>query len=400
MVVFQNKGLIDLRGITTFGVCVKETDSPIGYFGTGLKYAIAVLLRHKQEVTLYRGDEVFQFTTRQIAMRNKTFDAVFMNDTELPFTTDLGKNWEPWMAYRELYCNVLDEEGVVTDEGSNECASGDTVFLVQGAVINEIHQNRGRYFLDNREPVHVGSKAEAYSNEASLRGVFYKGILVHHLDETPLYTYNLTGQHTLTEDRTLNSVYDGKRAIRGMIQQSVDRNFISDVLLAHPNSFEGCLDYGSWCEEGHGDTFLDVIGELRKKYKDHRVNKSAIAIHRRKRELSILPTESIALSVVQQKQLDKALNFCREGLGMDIDKFPLIVCADLGSGNLGRADPKTMTMYISKLCFDEGTKRVAAALLEEWTHLEHDVADETIEQKWVYLQQILSLGERLMGDPL
>ena len=38
-------GLIDLHGITTFGVCAKpEAENPIGYFGTGLKYALAFFL--------------------------------------------------------------------------------------------------------------------------------------------------------------------------------------------------------------------------------------------------------------------------------------------------------------------------------------------------------------------
>ena len=57
-------------------------------------------------------------------------------------------------------------------------------------------------------------------------------------------------------------------------------------------------------------------------------------------------------------------------------------------------------MYISKKCFSEGTKRVAVALLEEYTHCKHEVFDETPEQKWVYLEQIISLGERIHGEPL
>jgi hypothetical protein len=45
IVVFENPGEIDAAAIRTFGVSVKEGENPIGFFGTGLKYAIAILLR-------------------------------------------------------------------------------------------------------------------------------------------------------------------------------------------------------------------------------------------------------------------------------------------------------------------------------------------------------------------
>lgn len=46
MIIFRNKGVIDPKSITTFGVSSKENPGAIGFFGTGLKYAIAILLRH------------------------------------------------------------------------------------------------------------------------------------------------------------------------------------------------------------------------------------------------------------------------------------------------------------------------------------------------------------------
>ena len=45
-VVHVTKGKLDLRSLSTFGLNAKpNTTNPIGYFGTGMKYAIAVLLR-------------------------------------------------------------------------------------------------------------------------------------------------------------------------------------------------------------------------------------------------------------------------------------------------------------------------------------------------------------------
>lgn len=45
MIIFENSGEIDPQLISLIGVNVKESESAIGYFGTGLKYAIACLAR-------------------------------------------------------------------------------------------------------------------------------------------------------------------------------------------------------------------------------------------------------------------------------------------------------------------------------------------------------------------
>ncbi len=181
--------------------------------------------------------------------------------------------------------------------------------------------------------------------------------------------------------------------------RSTDKKFMRTMLMADVLTFEAGLSYTGWCGASPGKVFLDTIGELREEFKDVGINTSAIGLHKVERQYSILPTESMKLNKIQQIQLDRALRFCREGLGLDIDKFPLIICDDLGGG-LGRADIELKTMYMCIECFEQGTKRVAACLLEEWTHLEHKVGDETVEQKWIYLQQILSLGEQLLGEPL
>lgn len=58
MILFQNPGEIDLLSIASFGVSVKEGENPIGFFGTGLKYAIAVLLRTGHRITVMTGPRV------------------------------------------------------------------------------------------------------------------------------------------------------------------------------------------------------------------------------------------------------------------------------------------------------------------------------------------------------
>ena len=115
-IFFSNPGHMDILAATTLGVNAKTNDSPIGYFGTGLKYAIATLLRHNHEIVISIGDTYYTFFSTPMKSRNKSYHLVEMriNGDErrpLGFTTDLGKNWGIREAYRELYSNMLDEEG-------------------------------------------------------------------------------------------------------------------------------------------------------------------------------------------------------------------------------------------------------------------------------------------------
>ena len=86
--IFQNAGVMDPRAITTFGVSSKENDSAIGYFGTGLKYAIAVLLRYGCEITIWTGGQKYEFTTQKTRIRVNDFEIVQMNGEPLAFTTE------------------------------------------------------------------------------------------------------------------------------------------------------------------------------------------------------------------------------------------------------------------------------------------------------------------------
>ena len=95
MIVFENKGELDIRAIKTFGVNSKDNPaSAIGYFGTGLKYALAILLRAKHVVTIITGGKKYTFGVVTSKIRNYSFDIVTMNGEELGFTTELGKDWD------------------------------------------------------------------------------------------------------------------------------------------------------------------------------------------------------------------------------------------------------------------------------------------------------------------
>ena len=54
-VIFENPGTLDPRALTIMGLNAKENTNPIGYFGTGFKYGVAIALRDNCNVLIQDG---------------------------------------------------------------------------------------------------------------------------------------------------------------------------------------------------------------------------------------------------------------------------------------------------------------------------------------------------------
>jgi hypothetical protein len=100
--IYSNPGALDLRALTIMGMNAKpNTDSPIGYFGTGLKYAVAIALRHGLKLTIYDGaGTVLEFFTAEPISAGKHSPSVKCARGDpawhFPFTTEYGKDWALW----------------------------------------------------------------------------------------------------------------------------------------------------------------------------------------------------------------------------------------------------------------------------------------------------------------
>jgi hypothetical protein len=205
---FQNAGEIDPRLVTIMGTNVKEGANPIGYFGTGLKIAIAIVLRLGGQITIQSGEKQMTFYASDETIRGKIFGLIRMEtDGEiqfLGFTTELGKTWEPWMAYRELYCNMKDENGsvVLMDTMPSPC-KGNTRVLVDCPELLAVHKEPRLWLLPKVELLWKTPVLECYAGKSYVG--YYHGIRVCEFEKPTTFIYNLLGQHTLTEDRTLAS---------------------------------------------------------------------------------------------------------------------------------------------------------------------------------------------------
>lgn len=414
-VIFENQGTLPIQAITTMGVSVKEKDDAIGYFGTGLKYAIAVLLREGQRIVIGTDGQWFEFQARKATIRGQDFDVVWMTsldhengeapqEKELGFTTLLGQNWKVWQAYRELYCNAIDEKDgeVFTGSGdeiyrsvTNDAPKGRTLVIVEGKKFMEVHQDREHYLIDKDEkPYQQTILCDAYHGTGS--GLYYRGIRIADLRRPAMYRYNLKGHVELTEDRTLKYEFRGAWSVMSLVMASTDVEFIKKVLMAPRDSFEFKFDYLD-TSYSPGPAFLEAVGQLREEVGDSKVNPSAVRLHKERVARFILPTESDPMTSVQQKMLERGKTACGV-LGCSMDLFPIIYVESLGENILGKAENNTI--YLSKLAFDRGTKIVAGTLYEEYIHLKHKLDDYTLEMQNYLVDALMSAAENLTGEPL
>lgn len=387
IVCFQNKGIIDAVSICTFGVNAKDTDNPIGYFGTGLKYAIAVLLRENQEIEIKSGDESYKFDTIETEIRGKKFYVVRMNESLLGFTTELGKRWEMWQAFRELYCNALDENGEVFD-GETDHSQEKTTIIVKGKKFHDSYLEKDSIILN--APVlkaHHETDIHSGSNEA----VFYKKVRIYKLPKQTYYTYNIKNCLSITEDRTAESFHQVCARMADAIVRIDDIDIIENILLIGQRYFESEIDLTD-SHDRPSEIFLQTVQKLKFNPK---INKSALAVLA-KYEKRGEPKPS-DLTDIQSKQMDKATEFCSK-IGYNIAEFTVIATRDLTSGLMGLAE--NSTIYISIDAFGMGTKYVASTLIEEYLHLRTGYRDCTLELQNHLFNDIVSLGERLIGEPI
>lgn len=272
--VFVTDTIIDIKAFTMFGMNAKPNSiSPIGFFGTGLKISIAVLCRLGCKVRVLIDGVEHEFYTKKTNFRGKDFDVVRMRKRnsvlsswryqEMSYTTELGKNWEPWQVFRELESNTRDENGstILTDEAYSkpDKYKGKTVIIVDEPLVIDCYHLRDEIFLrDDLEEKFSNTKVQVFNQPSKY--LYYRGMRVLDLPLTSAFTYNILADQRLTEDRTLYS-HSALWAVRDIIMSSEDRDFISGIIKLDPEKFwEGKLDFDDSWSMG-GATFISVVSE-------------------------------------------------------------------------------------------------------------------------------------------
>lgn len=386
-VYFVNNGHLDLDFLRLMGVSVKD-DSAIGQFGTGLKYAIATLLRLNCKIRLYIGDEQYEFFTDEKVLRGATFRTVCLRSGDyterLGFTTDLGKNWTAEMAYRELASNAFDEGGDVFDS-TNACESHQTMFSVRGEAIDKARMAHSEIFLTT--PIlSNGNAADLHEGETDK--IYYRGVkvgTVPFLSEPLSMTYNIHKPLTLTEDRTYASGMQVASAIRDFIVKEATKEQLHRILL-RKKCMEHGFDYAIPLEVSA--TFLDFL-EAHKS--NAYIAETAERVLRKWRP-SNEPVKEPDLATSEERKIREALQLLRPLV--EIKRTDFKVLESLGDGTvMGQYNRETGEMLISRQALLKGPRYIAETIFEEHTHKATGFSDCTRALQDHLFERLIDLAE-------
>lgn len=244
MIEFYTPTKLSLLDITTMGDSVKRNDSTkIGQFDSGLKYALAILKRNGCSIYISVENICYEVSTKTINQGDKEKEVLtileFDTDEDFEkaraehttgFSLQLGYNWEIWMAFRELYSNMLDEGGICSGmnfEKTENFTVKTTITINPSKECQEVWDNRESFLLLDRKPLTtLKNGCEVYENLKEHAQIFKQGILVwEDKDLASKYTYNIKDGE-LDERRILNDPYSTRQKIGNYFLSCTDKNFI------------------------------------------------------------------------------------------------------------------------------------------------------------------------------
>lgn len=280
MILHQTPGLLDFKSLTIMGLSAKPNSSnPIGMFGTGLKYSIATLMRMGAEITLWIGEDKYEFATVQSDFRGSTFQTLRVRQQrkgllkarwiELPFTTEYGKFWKPWMVYRELHSNTLDEGGTTSILDDNDLDTylfqgqpNTTSFYIKQPEYEEACRNQDEIFLPDGLKL-SNDDIQILSGPSNV--IYYRSLKVMELPKPSMFTYNILSPLELTEDRTIKYSFQALRAIATWCLgaegdlDSPKYDIIKLIITADENVWEHDITWPTWISPG--TIFKRIIAE-------------------------------------------------------------------------------------------------------------------------------------------
>jgi len=224
-------------GLSLMGVSSKrDDDTKIGFFGSGNKYAIALMMREKIPFRIFSGKTEMKITTKKVMFREKLYEQILINGEPTSLTTAMGPDWEPWFAIRELYCNALDEGAATMTVAQKPVGlDGSTrVYVGLTGVLEDFFKQRERFILVNEKPE---ATAKTFYGQVSIfpRGAeeficYRKGIRIYPKNEKKaLYWYNFD-RIDINESRTYKYEHEINERIASFFAVTNDKTIIEHYL--------------------------------------------------------------------------------------------------------------------------------------------------------------------------
>lgn len=428
--LIENKGEIDINALILMGGSTKrDSTSAIGFYGSGLKYSIALMIRKEIPFRIYAGTKEHVITTREIEFRDKKFKQILVNGQDTSLTTDMGPEWEGWSAVRETVSNSIDEgeSNVVSATELLSPKEGYTrIYIQHHPEIAEVIRMWDRYFSFDRTDdlinVAAGRLYPQTDMEKESLLLYRKGIQCYSMKtQRSMYHYDLP-TFKINESRVLSDTWDARRDICGFLSThatvEIATNILGNAFTGDHNYWEGNFEwkyYGARVLSQNwrlaiGDRIIvnnDASGFYMKEMAEHkyyRVSKDmARAIKETFTDVPVygigrddndsLNWRELEETPKQKYMLKRAQEFCQE-TGYNLNYEVKIVEFDKVD-TLGCAHDKTI--YIAGKTFDKGMKEVVMTLIEENEHINTGLKDETREWCNHFIQLFLTEKEERFG---
>lgn len=264
---------ISLIDITSMGDSSKRgNDSTIGQFDSGLKYAIALLLRNNIKMSIHvQGEpkihenweepttEHYTFSTYieecentgkskeliQVVCLNTPHGGECMNQYDMRepsgeeswivntgFAKALGYNWELWMALRELWSNMLDEGGEIGEYFIEDGIQG-TVITIEfddNSEFAKVWENKHLY-INQEEPLFkINDSVEALKNDEGFLRIYKQNILVYKDENIPSkFAYNVK-YGEIDERRVLSNLWSVQSNITDAIMYTSNEAYLRQII--------------------------------------------------------------------------------------------------------------------------------------------------------------------------
>lgn len=195
-VLFQNDGEIPVNAFKLLGASSKRDDNTkIGFYGTGLKYAIVLMLREGIAFKVFSGTNEVKIGKRSTKFLDQKIDVMTVNGEKTSITLDAGIDWEPWFAIREIYSNTIDEGGSMKVGAEIEPEPQKTKIYVDltAEKLKDIFDNWNDYFTTSRviqEKLARGNILPKLPTNPNFT-VFRKGIRAYNNVNKSLFDYDL-----------------------------------------------------------------------------------------------------------------------------------------------------------------------------------------------------------------
>lgn len=416
----SNKGEIDPRALTLHGASTKRDEADlIGKFGSGNKYALAVLLRLGHEIVIWSGTRHISIDTKLEVFRDKEFRRLIIDGELTSITVETGPDWTLQDAVREFWCNALDEgeasRALVEYDADHDWfmpVEGKTSILISmSEELQLMLDNWAMYFITST-PIFECPTGSIHLDRPT--NFFRRGVWICEDRNVPAhFSYNFT-DIDLPESRKIGSG-QAYYSLPWLLCKCDVPEVIEKVLLLSKSSEKNAeweaLRY--MCSPAMGKTLQAAI--LAKGYSfigdisaiadipeyEHSlvfwmygpnyevlVKRGVSSIHKEKRHTR--PYITSAWPIGLEKRVKSELHFLAQ-FSIDYSMWDVCYATFKSSDMIAMADLEEKICVIGDAAITASPDMLRKALIEEWTHLKYNVRDCSVEQQHVYLDLIVSL---------